>query len=107
MCAKLPPFLQSEADTSRRTQRSRGGYRGSNASTNTLRNVFLQEIARDPRGKEWSDAFKNGRQFREFYSRLCSGREFNAARYERWLRKLEAWAVSNPGVGYPSDGTLS
>ena len=89
----------------RHIQRGRDGRCGSNASAKTLRNVFLQEMARDPRGKEWTDAYTNGRHFRAFYGRLCSGREFNAEHNERWLRKLEAWAISNPGVGCPCDGT--
>jgi hypothetical protein len=106
MCAKLPPFLRPEVDLNN-LARGRAGHLGSNASRKTLRNIFLQEIARDVRGKEWSDAHTNGGPFRDYYRRLCGGDEFNAERTERWLKKLEAWAIKNPGVGCPYDGPLA
>lgn len=99
MCAQLPPFLRSEADLD--CLAHGGGCLGSNTCRKTLRNVFLQEIARDSLGKEWMDAHTNGRPFRDYYYRMCGGEEFNAERNERWLRKLEAWAMKNPGVGCP------
>jgi len=94
MCAKLPPFL---------VRGGGGGGRWGSSGSGNLRDVFLQEIARDSRGEEWMDAHANGQLFRDFYRRFCGGKEFNAQRTERWLRKLDAWATRNPGVGCPSE----
>jgi hypothetical protein len=66
----------------------------------------MEAIASDPRGVEWTDVYTNGQQFREFYSRLCGGGEFNAERTERWLRKLEA-STRNTGVVCASDRSLA